>query len=82
MSWWFNTRTREVEDGPLSLAPDRIGPFATRAEAERAEEVVAERAREWAEEDARREAEEWPDSKRTHAADEKPGGPRTQAGED
>ncbi|MFT4233285.1 MAG: methionine aminopeptidase [Leucobacter sp.] len=51
-TYWFNTRTREVEEGPQSLSVDRLGPFATREEAARAEEIVAERARKWAEEDA------------------------------
>lgn len=51
-TWWFNQRTGEVEEGPQSLAIDRLGPFASREEAERAEEIVAERARQWAEEDA------------------------------
>lgn len=51
-TFWFNTRTREVEQGPQSLGSDRLGPFQTREEAARAEEIVAERARKWAEEDA------------------------------
>lgn len=51
-TWWFNRRTGEVEEGPKSLAMDRLGPFATREEAERADEIVAERARKWAEEEA------------------------------
>jgi len=50
--WWYNDRTGEVEHGPQSLAIDRIGPFATREEAARAPEIVAERARRWAAEDA------------------------------
>lgn len=50
--WWYNSRTGQVEEGPQSLAADRIGPFETREEAERAPEIVAERAREWAAEDA------------------------------
>ncbi|MFC5338293.1 methionine aminopeptidase [Leucobacter denitrificans] len=49
--YWFNTRTREVEVGKQSLAMYRLGPFASRAEAEHAEETVAERARAWNEED-------------------------------
>ncbi|MBO1901896.1 methionine aminopeptidase [Leucobacter weissii] len=53
--YWFNTRTGAVEEGPQSLAQERLGPFATREEAERANEIVAERARRWAEEDAREE---------------------------
>lgn len=54
-SYWFNTRTGEVEEGPQSLALHRLGPFETREEAERGPEIVAERARRWAEEDAQEE---------------------------
>jgi len=50
--YWYNDRTGEVEEGPQSLAIYRIGPFATREEAARAPEIVAERARRWAQEDA------------------------------
>lgn len=49
--WWFNRKTREVEEGPQSLAADRYGPFATREEAARAEQIIAERSRAWAAED-------------------------------
>ena len=49
--WWFNTKTQEVEEGMQSLAVDRIGPFETREEASRANEIVAERARAWAAEE-------------------------------
>jgi hypothetical protein len=49
--WWYNHVTGEVEEGPQSLAIDRDGPFATREEAERAPEIIAERARRWAAED-------------------------------
>lgn len=52
-TYWYNTRTGQVEDGPQSLSVDRIGPFSTREEACRAPELVEERARKWAEEDAR-----------------------------
>ena len=45
--FWYNERTREVEEGPQSIALYRIGPFSTREEAARALEIVAERAREW-----------------------------------
>lgn len=51
-TFWFNSRTNQVEEGPQSLSVDRIGPFATREEAARAEEIVAERARKWREEEA------------------------------
>ncbi len=50
--WWFNTKTHEVEDGPQSLAGDRVGPFDTREEAARANEIIAARSRAWAAEDA------------------------------
>lgn len=50
--WWFNTKTHEVEEGPQSLAGDRVGPFETCEEAKRANEIIAERARAWAAEDA------------------------------
>ena len=49
---WFNTKTHEVEDGPQSLAGDRVGPFDTREEAARANEIIAARSRAWAAEDA------------------------------
>lgn len=50
-TYWYNTRTGEVEDGPQSLSIDRLGPFATREEAARAPEIVEERARKIREED-------------------------------
>ena len=49
--FWFNTRTRQVEEGPKSLGLDRIGPFASFEEAMRAEEIVKERAKKILEED-------------------------------
>ncbi|QIM16580.1 methionine aminopeptidase [Leucobacter insecticola] len=52
-TYWYNTRTGEVEDGPQSLSVDRVGPFQSREEAANAQEIIAERARQWAEEDAR-----------------------------
>ena len=52
-TYWYNTRSGEVEEGPQSLSIDRLGPFATRAEAERAPEIVAARARKIREEDER-----------------------------
>ncbi len=50
--WWYNHKTGEVEEGALSLASDRDGPFATAEEAARAPEIIAERARKWAQEEA------------------------------
>jgi hypothetical protein len=49
--FWFNTKTRSVEEGPKSLGLDRIGPFSSYQEALRAEDIVRERARVIAKED-------------------------------
>jgi hypothetical protein len=51
--YWFNTKTKSVEEGPKSLGLDRIGPFSTYQEAMRAEQIVKDRARAIAEEDDR-----------------------------
>lgn len=51
-TYWFNTRTGRVEAGKQSLSLHRVGPFASAAEAARAPEIIAERARQWAEEEA------------------------------
>jgi hypothetical protein len=51
--YWFNTKTKSVEEGPKSLGLDRIGPFSTYQEAMRAEQIVKDRARAIAEEDNR-----------------------------
>lgn len=50
-TYWFNTRTGQVEDGPQSLSIDRLGPFESREEAARAFEIIEERARKIREED-------------------------------
>ncbi|WP_040164289.1 hypothetical protein [Microbacterium gorillae] len=52
-AYWYNSDTGEVEHGRISPAPERLGPFATREEAERAPEIIKERSRAWADEDAR-----------------------------
>jgi hypothetical protein len=52
MAWWYNHRTGDVEEGPLSLGSDRDGPFATRVDAERAPKIAAERAQAWRDEEA------------------------------
>ena len=49
--YWFNTKTNQVEEGKQSIAYYRIGPFATRAEAERAYELIKERNEKLDEED-------------------------------
>ncbi len=50
-TYWFNTRTGEVEVGPQSLSLDRVGPFKTPEEAAHANAILAERARLWREEE-------------------------------
>jgi hypothetical protein len=45
VQYWFNTKTDKVEVGPQSLSLNRVGPFATKEEAGRALEIIAERAR-------------------------------------
>ncbi|WP_314101746.1 SPOR domain-containing protein [uncultured Frigoribacterium sp.] len=41
--FWFNTRTHEVEEGKVSPAVDRAGPYATRDEAAAAIRTIQER---------------------------------------
>ena len=50
--FWFNSRTGAVELGAISPAPDRVGPFETREEAEHAMDTVRENSARWAAEDA------------------------------
>ncbi len=51
--WFYNNKTGEVEEGRQSIATDLDGPFASREEAARAPEIIAERSRQWAAEDAK-----------------------------
>lgn len=51
--WFYNIKTGEVEEGRQSLASDLDGPFASREDAARAPEIIAERARQWAAEEAK-----------------------------
>jgi len=53
--WYYNRHTGAVEEGPQSLGSERDGPFASKEDAARAPEIIAERARKWAEEDAENE---------------------------
>jgi hypothetical protein len=50
--WWFNLRTGLVEHGMKSNALDRVGPFETQEEAQRAPEVLRDRAKAWQKEDS------------------------------
>ncbi|WP_139417206.1 SPOR domain-containing protein [Agromyces laixinhei] len=50
--FWYNLKTGGVEQGFVSPSVDRVGPFETRAEAERALDVLRENSAKWAEEEA------------------------------
>jgi hypothetical protein len=49
--FWYNIKTGAVEQGYQSPAPDRVGPFETYAEAEKALDVLRANSAKWAEED-------------------------------
>ncbi|MFV0287709.1 MAG: SPOR domain-containing protein [Demequina sp.] len=51
--FWFNTKTREVEEGKRSSWENLMGPYATRAEAEKALEQAAKRTDDWDAQDDR-----------------------------
>jgi hypothetical protein len=50
--FWYNLRTGAVEQGFESQSVDRVGPFETHAEAERALEILRANSAKWAEEEA------------------------------
>lgn len=50
--FWFNTKTHQVEEGMVSPAVDRAGPYATRQEAEHAMEQIKANSEKWAAEEA------------------------------
>ena len=45
--WYYCVKHHKVEEGPECPGRERLGPYATREEAARALELVAERNREW-----------------------------------
>ncbi|TKV28216.1 SPOR domain-containing protein [Arthrobacter sp. NamB2] len=49
--YWFNVRTHEVEEDRQSDWSQLIGPYATRAEAEKALEKVQQRNEAWDKDD-------------------------------
>jgi hypothetical protein len=49
--WWYNLRTQKVEQGPGDPNSERMGPYATRAEAESALERAHARTEAWDAED-------------------------------
>ncbi|TFD33262.1 SPOR domain-containing protein [Cryobacterium cryoconiti] len=50
--YWYNMRTGAVEQGMQSPSADRVGPFATRDEAEHALEKLRANSAKWAAEEA------------------------------
>jgi len=51
--FWFNIVTKQVEEGHRSTWQDLMGPYPTRAAAERALETAAARNEEWEAREAR-----------------------------
>jgi hypothetical protein len=51
--FWFNPTTGEVEEGRQSPWDHRMGPYATREEAQHALERAADRSEAWDEADRR-----------------------------
>lgn len=49
--FYFNVKTRQVEQGPQSDYTNRMGPYATRAEAEAALATAQKRNESWDESD-------------------------------
>jgi len=45
--FWFNSETKQVEEGRQSSWQHLLGPYPTRAAAEHALEQAAERTRRW-----------------------------------
>jgi hypothetical protein len=45
--WYYCLKHQKVEEGPECAAKDRLGPYQSREEAERALETAAERNRDW-----------------------------------
>lgn len=45
--WYYNSRTKEVEYGKISPYSERMGPYGSREEAEKAVEIAAKRNQVW-----------------------------------
>jgi hypothetical protein len=60
--FYFNIRTRQVEEGHLSDWSDLMGPYPTREAAERALETARANTERWDEEDRRWRGDEDSDS--------------------
>lgn len=49
--FWFNIKTKKVEQGLKSSSLDRIGPFDSEQEAKDAESIVQRRSEAWLEDE-------------------------------
>lgn len=49
--FYYNTRTGQVEEGPQSPVTERMGPYATREEAQQALSIAEQRNETWEAED-------------------------------
>jgi hypothetical protein len=49
--YWFNTKTKQVEFGRMSLSLYRLGPYETEGEALNAERDISEKGKKLIEED-------------------------------
>ena len=50
--FWFNLKTKQVEQGLKSSSLDRVGPFESAEEAKNAEATIAIRSEEWKKQEA------------------------------
>ena len=50
--WWFNLKTQTSEFGRFVDSANRVGPFDTKDEADRALQTLKLRSQQWAEEES------------------------------
>jgi hypothetical protein len=60
--YWFNTKSRQVEEGHQSDWQNLMGPYPTREQAERALETAKANTEKWDREDAEWQDRTWSDS--------------------
>lgn len=56
--FYYNLRTKQVEEGPLSPVHERMGPYDSREEAQHALEIAEKRNEQWEEDDREWEGED------------------------
>ena len=60
--YWFNTQTRQVEEGHQSDWKNLMGPYPTREQAERALQTARANTERWDREDAEWQDRTWSDA--------------------